>query len=171
MNEALIQNWNEVVTDKDVVYHLGDFSLNLKAIYSILPRLNRKEVHLIKGNHDLCHETQKSKKRVSDRVYIDAGFTSVSNEMLLDIPLDEKQTTVKLCHLPYAPAPGEPVDRRYMEYRPKDDGHILLHGHIHTSYLVSKNKRMFNCGVDLLGYKPISVRQLTPLFKTHGIIK
>lgn len=28
MHEAIIKNWNQRVTDRDVVYHLGDIALN-----------------------------------------------------------------------------------------------------------------------------------------------
>lgn len=51
MDEALVDNWNKVVTPKDKVYHLGDVVINRKAL-QILHRLNGEKV-LIKGNHDL----------------------------------------------------------------------------------------------------------------------
>ncbi len=51
MDEALVKNWNSVVSPKDKVYHLGDVVINRKAL-SILSRLNGDKV-LIKGNHDL----------------------------------------------------------------------------------------------------------------------
>lgn len=51
MDEALVSNWNSVVTSKDKVYHLGDVVINRRA-FPILHRLNGEKV-LIKGNHDL----------------------------------------------------------------------------------------------------------------------
>lgn len=51
MDEALIKNWNSVVTPKDKVYHLGDVVINRRALKT-LERLNGEKV-LIKGNHDL----------------------------------------------------------------------------------------------------------------------
>lgn len=50
MDEALISNWNKVVSPKDKVYHLGDVVINRRAL-STLWRLNGEKV-LIKGNHD-----------------------------------------------------------------------------------------------------------------------
>ena len=49
MNEAFIERWNNVVTKKDTVYHLGDviLSTDVKKLY----RLNGKKI-LIIGNHD-----------------------------------------------------------------------------------------------------------------------
>jgi calcineurin-like phosphoesterase family protein len=51
MDEALVENWNRVVGDKDTVYHLGDVAINRKAL-PIMDRLNGRKV-LIKGNHDI----------------------------------------------------------------------------------------------------------------------
>jgi len=57
-DEHLIQQWNLVVGQEDIVYHLGDFafSLNEKAhkIRWIFSRLNGRK-RLCIGNHDLRH--------------------------------------------------------------------------------------------------------------------
>ncbi|EPH93625.1 Ser/Thr phosphatase family protein [Enterococcus faecalis 13-SD-W-01] len=57
MNQALVTSWNEVVTEKDVVYHLGDIAMHPQyekgsaEILTVLLQLNGK-IHFIKGNHD-----------------------------------------------------------------------------------------------------------------------
>ena len=51
MNEGLVKLWNEQVKPNDIVYILGDFSLNPKAVRDFAPRLNGIK-HLILGNHD-----------------------------------------------------------------------------------------------------------------------
>lgn len=51
MDEALITNWNEVVSDEDRVYLLGDVCMRRQALH-ILDRLRGRKV-LIKGNHDI----------------------------------------------------------------------------------------------------------------------
>jgi len=51
MDEALVSNWNSVVTPKDKVYHLGDVVINRKHLKTLL-RLNGEKV-LVKGNHDI----------------------------------------------------------------------------------------------------------------------
>ena len=50
MNEKLIRNWNSVVKEDDVVFHLGDFGWKL-ASKKFLSRLNG-DIIKIKGNHD-----------------------------------------------------------------------------------------------------------------------
>ncbi len=51
MDEALVKNWNSVVSPQDKVYHLGDVLINNSA-FPILHRLNGRKI-LIKGNHDI----------------------------------------------------------------------------------------------------------------------
>ena len=52
MNEAIINNWNSVVSEEDTVYILGDFFMGKwTEIEKILPRFKGKII-LIRGNHD-----------------------------------------------------------------------------------------------------------------------
>ena len=53
-DETMIQNWNEMVQESDVVYVLGDVAYSCKKEYvdSILVRLKGQK-KLIAGNHDL----------------------------------------------------------------------------------------------------------------------
>lgn len=52
MNKSLIASWNNLITDEDVVYILGDFSLgSSKSALYILEQLNGKK-YLITGNHE-----------------------------------------------------------------------------------------------------------------------
>src|SRR4051812_25435002 len=57
MNESLITNWNAVVGENDVVYHLGDiFMTPLPAAKAIRRQLNGR-IRLIRGNHDKVAES------------------------------------------------------------------------------------------------------------------
>lgn len=51
MDDALIKNWNRVVSPEDKVYHLGDVVINKKALKTLI-NLNGRKI-LIKGNHDI----------------------------------------------------------------------------------------------------------------------
>jgi calcineurin-like phosphoesterase family protein len=52
MDENLIANWNTIVKENDIIYHLGDFAFcRLQEIKNILRRLNGN-IHMILGNHD-----------------------------------------------------------------------------------------------------------------------
>ena len=49
MNFKIIENWNDLVTDEDIVYFLGDFCFGQYKCFE--ERLNGKII-FIKGNHD-----------------------------------------------------------------------------------------------------------------------
>jgi len=52
MNKTMINNWNKVVSKRDIVYHLGDFSFsNFEMIKKIFDQLKGRII-LIAGNHD-----------------------------------------------------------------------------------------------------------------------
>lgn len=149
MNEALIERWNECVRPEDTVYVLGDFCFGGAGKQSeILKRLNGYKI-LIKGNHDeRAHKMLKY------------GFDEVHYEMLTHIPGLGK---VRLSHYPYGPTNifwrllfwWKGWDLRHLDWRPKDTGDVLLHGHVHTVWKVKG--RQINVGVDCWDYRPVSV--------------
>lgn len=52
MNEIMIGKWNEIVSDDDIVFHLGDFALTkTDEMFDIFNRLNGHK-YLVFGNHD-----------------------------------------------------------------------------------------------------------------------
>lgn len=68
MDREMIKNWNEVVSNQDLVIHLGDVALCSKERFkNIMSQLNGRKM-LIRGNHD----------NWSDEFYRDSGFYYVS---------------------------------------------------------------------------------------------
>ena len=52
MNETLIENWNNTVSDRDEIYVIGDFAfMGTKQTELVLQRLKGKK-YLVRGNHD-----------------------------------------------------------------------------------------------------------------------
>ena len=80
MNERIIEEWNKVVKENDLVYHLGDIGWG--NMTPILKRLKGKKF-LIIGNHD------KSLNRA-------ALEQLVGNEYLKEINIDGQ--TIVMCH-------------------------------------------------------------------------
>jgi len=67
MNSDIVDNWNSVVKNDDVVWHLGDFAFgNKDEVPEFVAKLNGK-INLVLGNHD--------RKRIG--FYYDAGFHRV----------------------------------------------------------------------------------------------
>lgn len=91
------------------------------------------------------------------QLYKDAGFLAINLEM----EVDAMGYGVKLCHLPYA---GDHTpELRYPQYRPKDDGAWLLHGHVHTAW--KQLGKQINVGVDQWSFAPVSLPEIVEIIK------
>ena len=116
MAEALIENWNQRVTDEDTVYVLGDaFWKNEEGSVQIIQRLNGHK-HLIRGNHDRI------------RSHLAAYWESIEDYA-------EIIDSGKLVILSHYPIPF---------YKNQRYGAAMLYGHVHNSQewqLLEKWKR------------------------------
>ena len=72
MNAEMIHRWNEIVSDNDIVIHLGDISLGSQLSLCTLYKCLRGTIIIIKGSHD------RSKKQLAE-----AGFIVGSNPMYI----------------------------------------------------------------------------------------
>lgn len=147
MNKTLIENWNNIVTDFDTVFHLGDVALTKeKEMKELIPKLNGKKI-LLKGNHDT-----KSKM-----FFVDAGFWVV-----VDSPLKLNNEKLILSHKP-------------LKDTEIPEGYINVHGHIHNNPLHKINpetnemeypeelysdKLHINVSTDVIDFKPISLEEM-----------
>jgi len=148
MDEALVQRWNEVVTDADEVWVLGDVAMGqIRSSLLHVGRLRGRKV-LVPGNHDRCwrgHGPQATEWAVR---YLDAGFAEITGEL---VELALGGATILASHFPYE---GDSHDEdRFRVHRPIDDGRVLLHGHVHTSW--RRRGRQINVGCDVWDYRPV----------------
>ena len=135
MDKKLIENWNEVVSDTDITYVLGDFSwYKGEKTNEILNQLNGKKI-LIKGNHD--------KNFLNDKKFNINLFEAIYDYKVI------KYDGIKyvLFHYPIA------------EFDGKNNGYIHLYGHIHTMDLLLEEslKHSYNVGADRNNYYPIKL--------------
>lgn len=56
-DKHLIQEWNKVVHKKDLIYILGDVTMESKEHYYLLDQLNGRKI-VVMGNHDLHKHTK-----------------------------------------------------------------------------------------------------------------
>lgn len=148
MNDALIANWNSVVSDGDTVFHMGDavmgsFAENVQ----ILGQLNG-QIHLIPGNHDRVSAAYHHKNPAAyyrfEQMYLDQGV--IIHEEIDGLPIGGQWITMS--HYPF-------TDERYPQLCPEDVGQWLIHGHVHDEWQV--NGRQINVGTDVWNYTPISI--------------
>lgn len=146
MNDCLVDNWNALVEEDDLVYVLGDVAMG--KIAETLPIVSQLKGYkiLVPGNHDRCWS---GNKKVKVDIYQEVGF-----HIAIEQPKFWYGSNVfLLCHFPYHGDSGG--EDRYLEFRPKDTGMPLLHGHVHDAWRV--NGRMFNVGVDVNNFHPVSI--------------
>ncbi|ASV43511.1 phosphohydrolase [Vibrio phage JSF12] len=103
MNEALISHWNSLVGQRDVVFHLGDFSFgNMEQTKAIISRLNGTIIW-IEGNHD----------KVLDQLKLD------NRHKILEVYFNKIKLV--MCHFPMR------------EWNQKARGAVHFYGHCHGS--------------------------------------
>lgn len=155
MEQKLINNWNDYVSQTDEIYILGDmfFCGSIKA-KEILKQLNGKKI-LILGNHDWG----KIKKHRSEEF----GLSMIIDSMCIRIG----KYDVKLSHFPYKGA-GDHTEgeERFHDKRYDDDGGWLLHGHVHNAWRTKE--KQINVGVDVWDYCPVSENKILEIIKFGG---
>lgn len=142
MNEKLIENWNNVVSEDDEIYCLGDFGWQLSPnkLQEIGSRLKGHK-HLIVGNHD------KTKLHIKSQIW-----ESVENYKKSNIG----DRRIILCHYPIFD-----FDNAYR-------GALHLYGHLHkqndldeiSSFHQKKGFYSYCVGADFNNYTPISYEEI-----------
>ena len=141
MNETLIKNWNETVTNEDDIYVLGDFFLgnDMKFVEKTLNRLNGL-IHLVVGNHDTPRKLE---------FYSGAEYIS---EIADALRIKYKKREFYLSHYPTLTASLE-----------QDPNHavINLFGHTHSKEKFYEDRPyMYNVAVDAHDNRPVSINTI-----------
>lgn len=138
MNEEIIKRWNSVVTNNDVVYHLGDVSFSgADNTRRIISRLNGKKF-LVMGNHDKCRPP---------KWWRDIGFDEASRWPII---LDDFYV---LQHEP-------------PQYLNPAMPYFYFYGHVHSSEMYRTITKQTACMcVERWDYKPILIEDVINLSK------
>ena len=145
MNETLVANWNRKVRERDSVYILGDFAFcSGEMANELLDRLNGKK-YLIRGNHD------------SFLGY--SAFETSKFEWIKDYAkISDHNRTIVLFHYPIA------------SWEKKHHGAIHLHGHTHNGEKPLVEGLIYNVGVDVTDFKPITMKEILKEFEKMGMM-
>lgn len=145
MNEAIIKNWNAVVTDEDTVYLLGDVIMgeDLQAGLRLISKLKGKK-YLAYGNHDTDARLKAFK----------------TNRFFEDIQMGYRLKYGKrnfiLTHYPTVTANGEDIRT------------INLYGHTHQneSNFFEERIYMYHVGMDSHNCTPICIDDIIAEIKS-----
>lgn len=146
MNEEMTNRWNEVVGEKDVVFHLGDFYFgrSVEEAKHIFHSLNGKK-YLIKGNHD----------KIGLKLPWEKQFDALHLK-LKSFTNGRCQGEVFLSH--YA--------HRVWNKSYHGVGHLYGHSHGGMDF----HKRSFDIGVDCHNFYPVSWERVQEYFDVLGVI-
>lgn len=147
MTKELVELQNDTLTDDDILYDIGDFSLKsatwIKLYEQIAPKFRKiKGRHLILGNHDSLKPFTYVNLELFHSVHTALWFEYNSYKFIL-------------CHDPCVFQPGLTFD-------------IGICGHVHKLFkqiTFGDNKPIINVGVDVRDYKPISIEHIIEIAK------
>lgn len=144
-DEAIIERWNKAVTSADQVWVMGDVGMwKLNDFAHLVKRLNG-EIHVVLGNHDEAWPGHRDGYKFA-RSWMDL-FASIQ-------PFARKNidgTWVLLSHFPYK---GDHTrEDRYNQFRLRDEGEWLVHGHIHQN--TRGTGRQIHVGLEAWDLRPV----------------
>lgn len=148
-DETLIHNWNNIIHKKDEVYILGDLVMSNDGQYAnqLLAKLNGKK-YLIVGNHDDYLNDPKFNKSLFEWIkpYHEFKYNHIR---------------FVLFHYPI------------LEWNGFYKNTIHLYGHVHNTnvdyFRRTLDKRALNVGVDMTGFRPISIDEVIETTKKPTI--
>lgn len=133
MNEHMIENWNKIVKENDIVIHVGDLALNVDAnkLETLMKRLNGKK-YLILGNHD--HHIEEYLKH----------FEAVRSVFKTS---DKVRQPILFSH--------HPAHTNFFDF---NKNYLNVHGHIHEKSM--NDERYINVSVERCKYTPIHIDEI-----------
>lgn len=130
MDQHMIDNWNRVVKDGDIIYHLGDVFFGDQNGARVLSQLKGRK-RLILGNHD--DGKNKALQKYFQKIMMWRMFPELGC-ILSHVPLHESTFIYK------------------------SDNMINIHGHIHDNDSPSPNHK--NVSVEVINYTPVNIEDL-----------
>lgn len=155
-DEAITRNLARRVGDDDDLFVLGDVALGNRGEalrwFNHIP--GRK--HLVLGNHDRAHAMNRNAHaHLAEYLEFFDGVQTVAT-------IRRDGVTILMSHFPYdcegAGRPDE-VDRA-TQWRLRDQGGLLMHGHVHDDVRFresSLGSPMVHVGLDARGLKPVTL--------------
>ncbi|URM86527.1 phosphoesterase [Mycobacterium phage Hilltopfarm] len=173
-DRTLADNWDARVSKKDQVWVLGDISSGTTEAqaYALNWLSDRPgEKHLVPGNHDRCHPMYRD-----SHVWLPA-YLQVFKSVQVFARRRIAGVSVLLSHFPYD---GDHTQvSRFDQYRMRDYGEPLLHGHTHRPWRATASTpiypvesewatippNQFHVGVDAWNLTPVHTDELADLMR------
>lgn len=149
MTNTLLENYAATLPEKATVFHIGDFSMvgpsRINYYENLAKRYGKIDAsrHLVMGNHD----------QLRPQAYVNIElFSSVHTAFWM--PYHEY--TLMMVHDPAA----------WIAVR--GENRIFIHGHVHSLYRTIPGRAVFNVGVDVNNFRPVSADAIIETLKQEG---
>ena len=145
MNENIVERWNNIVKENDIIFHLGDVALiNTEEAINYI-KILKGNIKWIRGNHCTESKIQMICKYCSNIQLI--GNINTSWAYMLKY----SKFSLYLSHYPTLTANFD--DKKFSQHV------INLHGHTHqqTNFLNPTNPFMYHVGLDSHDYTPVHI--------------
>lgn len=165
-DDRLARNWDATVKNDDIVWVVGDISIGgnrptRAALNWLNARPGRKR--LIKGNHEANHPMHRDAHKWEYEFAAVFEFTDTVATTRID------GNRVLISHFPYD-GDHDYSGERYTEFRLRDTGVPLIHGHTHVSEKFSRSASgtpQIHVGVDAWDYTPVNVNVLAEMMENR----
>lgn len=140
--------WNSIVTDRDTVWHLGDVGMGrLRRWRDTVENLNGT-IHLVTGNHDTVAPGVSRRAHRDQREWMEV-FASIQPFARLR----RGDAHLLLSHYPYSGEGMRDLPERFTQYRLRNEGLPLAHGHTHSGERLTSDEGtpMIHVGWDAWG--------------------
>lgn len=147
-DSEIIRRWNKAVAPGDTVWVLGDIGMGNEEAYLGLASCLNGTKHLISGNHDAVWPGHRDAHKKMD-LWL-AVFATIQ-------PFGRRRINghdVLLSHFPYGTDTEHHAEGRYMQYRLRDEGGWLLHGHTHGTERLHGHQ--IHVGLDAWDLAPVN---------------
>jgi len=152
MHDNLIENWNSIVYNDDIVYVLGDMFMLGKGnkpfslAINILSQLCGN-IRILPGNHDKNFWSWMLNNQPD---YLFKSNITIQSDIHEDIiTINNKEYPLIMCHYPL------------LSWNKKAHGSIHIHGHVHSNIKSEESERKrIHIGVDAWNMKPVSEKML-----------
>lgn len=143
MNQTIVENWNNLITDEDEIFVLGDLMMKDQDAGIELIKQLKGKIHVIRGNHDTDTKVQKY-------TYLCDNIVSIDYALVIGYG----KVKLYLSHYPTLTA-------NYDDDKPWNKHVINLFGHTHQETpFYDNNPYMYNVGLEAHNMTPISIEQI-----------
>ena len=168
-DRVVLGNISKVVRPGDTLWILGDVAMGVWRD-SVVPLMMlvagyHINAHAVLGNHDHPAPNNSNGYAYVSEFATRGGFASVSTVAKISV----EGRSLLMSHYPYDGDHTE--EERYDQFRLRDLGTALLHGHTHSDQRVSHSNSgtlQIHVGLDAWGLKPVPLHQIKTIMEENN---